>query len=408
MLILKRTNVFRLKPSKEQEKKLFELCKLSVSLWNSINFKRRQAWINKSFTWDVSDLIEQFSKKLGISITWRIIKKNNLAWKSYFALRKKLKREDNPDFMTKVSMPRYWKAKENWKKILRTELDRRDYSIVFGSKPDQSFILINWPPNSANPTKIPIRGKIHWNGFYGKLEIVYDYLSKRWYAYQFVAINTTQSKNNRNMNKIRRAYVDLGIINIITFWVEGDSKVIALSGKPLLSDWWHWSGKISKYQSKLAKHGLRTSKTLLLLYRKRQRCFRQAINTIIHKFIQYCYKNDVHEIIVGDIHNIRNETISKSKKINALISNFWNYDYIINRLKTTAENYDITVKFISERGTSSQCIRCGSHNIFRKGRLTKCLDCGLEAHRDVTGVLNIAKRHNATINKIIAHPIVIS
>jgi len=47
----------------------------------------------------------------------------------------------------------------------------------------------------------------------------------------------------------RRAFVDLGVVNIIVAWIEGDVQPIAFSGRPLLADWYYWTNKISYYQS---------------------------------------------------------------------------------------------------------------------------------------------------------------
>ena len=74
-----------------------------------------------------------------------------------------------------------------------------------------------------------------------------------------------------------------------------------------------------------------------------------------------------------------------------MIHNFWSFRYIIDRLITTAENFGIKVKLVKENYTSSICPRCGSTNVYKYKRLFKCLNCSLEAHRDVVGVLNIAR-----------------
>jgi len=43
-MIMKRTNIFKLRPTKEQERKLFELADNCSRLWNEINYKRRQSF----------------------------------------------------------------------------------------------------------------------------------------------------------------------------------------------------------------------------------------------------------------------------------------------------------------------------------------------------------------------------
>ena len=192
--------------------------------------------------------------------------------------------------------------------------------------------------------------------------------------------------------EILRAFVDLSVINIITAWIEGDRQPIAFSGKTLLVDWWYWTRKIARYQSQLKRvNGRNTSKRLRKLYRKRKLRFRHAINTIVFRFVKLCYEKGVGEIVVGDVGGIRQNNNKNNSKANAMIHNFWSFRYIVDRLKTTAENFGIKVKLVKENNTSSICPRCGSTNTYKHKRLFKCLNCGLEAHRDVVGVLNIAR-----------------
>jgi len=58
--------------------------------------------------------------------------------------------------------------------------------------------------------KIRITGEIKWRGKQGRLEIFYDDLTGRWYAYQSVEVD--QPRRTISL----RAFVDLGVINILT------------------------------------------------------------------------------------------------------------------------------------------------------------------------------------------------
>ena len=89
-----------------------------------------------------------------------------------------------------------------------------------------------------------------------------------------------------------------------------------------------------------------------------------------------------------------------------MVNNFWNHKYLTDRLRWTAENYGIKLELISERGTSSRCPWCGSKEIVRRGRLFKCKNCGMEAHRDVVGALNISLVHQGGggVNRVMARP----
>ena len=73
-----------------------------------------------------------------------------------------------------------------------------------------------------------------------------------------------------------------------------------------------------------------------------------------------------------------------------MIHNFWSFRWIIQRLREKAEEYGIEIDEVNEYKTSSICPRCGSDKTIKRGRLFKCLNCGLEAHRDAVGVLNMA------------------
>ena len=377
---MKRVNKFRLRPTKEQEKVLFGMCEMSAVLWNKLNYVRRQLFFEERFDWKegVDEIYDEFKKIIGSATAQQIIRKNNEAWRSFFALLKLQKQGKLPPHIKKVSPPRYWKDRLLNKRKLMTVIRNDCYRIeeVGGKK----WLVL------PKGVRVRITGEIKWKGKQGRLEIFYDDLTGRWYAYQSVEVNQLR----RTISPVK-AFVDLGVINIITAWIEGEKQPIAFSGKPLLADWWFWTKKIAYYQSIAKKvNGVDTTKRIIKYYRKRQLRFRHAINTIIYRFVKLCYEKGVTEIIVGDIGGIRQNN-NKGNKVNAMIHNFWSFRYIIGRLITTAENFGIKIRLVKENYTSSVCPRCGSKNAIKYKRLFKCLDCGLEAHRDVVGVLNIAR-----------------
>jgi len=75
-----------------------------------------------------------------------------------------------------------------------------------------------------------------------------------------------------------------------------------------------------------------------------------------------------------------------------MVHNYWSHKYVADTLTWTAGEYGINVETISEAYTSQICPRCGSRNTVRILPDLKCLDCGLEAHRDAVGVVNMAAR----------------
>ena len=395
---MKRTNKFRLRPTKEHENVLFILCEMSAVLWNKLNYIRRQSFFEGRFNWEecVDELYNEFKPIIGAATAQQIIRKNNEAWKSFFTLLK-LKSEGRlPSHVHKVSPPRYWKDKKTGRRKLMTIIRNDVYRIEEVGKKKRLIL--------PKGLKIKVTGSIRWEGKQGRLEIYYDDLTGRWYAHQNVEVDQPRHTISHTSAK---AFVDLGVMNIITAWIEGERQCAAFSGKPLLADWLYWSHKISEHQSELEQVNSRsTSKRIRKLYLKRQRRFRHAINTIIHRFIKLCINKNVSEIIVGDVSGIR-EGNNKGNKINAMIHNFWSFRYIIERLKTTAENFGIGVRAVKEDGTSSRCPWCHSKNVRKQKRLLKCLDCGIEAHRDVVGALNIALLYGEGFNRVLAHPLLL-
>ncbi len=253
---------------------------------------------------------------------------------------------------------------------------------------------------SENYLKLPFGLKVRWKGKnrwegkkQGRLEIRYDDLSRRWYAYMPVEVE--KPLHQPTEHKKKRVYVDLGIINIITSWIEGEKRPEIYSGRSALSDWWYWNGKIGEHQSSMEKNGKRkTSRRLRRLFKKRQKRFRHVINTIVARFVKNCWEKGVSEIVIGDVTHIRENSRKKKKrrKANAMINNFWSFKYIYERLRITAENYGIKMRKKDEKYTSKTCSLCGKvHRNGRKHRgLYVCKTHKVTLNADVNGVANIA------------------
>jgi putative transposase len=202
-------------------------------------------------------------------------------------------------------------------------------------------------------------------------------------------------------------YIDLGVVNLATLWFEGLKQPIAFSGRRILSDWWYWTGRIAGEQSRLARvNRVKTSRRLRKLYRIRQGRFRHAVNAMIKTIVEDAYQLNISKIVLGRLKNIRAKS-RKNSKANAMINNFWSFNYIIRRFKEKAEEYGIEVEEKSEYKTSSKCPLCHSEDIVTRGRLFKCLCCGLEANRDAVGVLNIGHLHGGGVNGVVAHPLLL-
>jgi len=384
---MRRTNTFILAPTVEQERILISRATNCAKLWNEVAYRRRQAYMNyQPIDWECKGIYQKYSPLIDSATAQQIIRKSNESWRSFFVLRKMEREGKLPPNMEKVCMPGYWKRDGKYR--LMMVLRKDCYSLKDGAM------------KLPKKLKIPIRGKPRWIGKQGKAEIIYDEVDGKWRVLQAVKVKPLFKPRGS-----KTCYVDPGIINLFTIWLEGWRQPIAYSGRSLLADWWYWNRRIAECQSRLgAVNGKKSSKQLSRFYRTRQRRFRQAINAMIRVMVRDLYELGVSKIIIGDLRYIRESDRENSHKVNTLIHNFWSFNYIIQRLECTAQEYGIQVKEVSEYKTSSRCVRCGSENVERKGRLFKCLECGLEAHRDAIGVLNMANLYGGTAIRVVTHP----
>ncbi len=383
---MQRTNAFILAPSVEQEDVLRERATNCAKLWNEVTYQRRQAYLTyQTIDWKCGALYNKYSPLIDSATAQQILRKNNESWKGFFALKKMERGGKLPSHIKKVHMPGYWK--QNGKYKLMMVYRNNSYSVK------------NEIMRLPKKLKVSIKGNPKWNGKQGRAEIIYDILDCKWRVFQAVKVQPLFKPKGS-----KTCYIDLGVINLATMWIEGWKQPIAYSGRNLLADWWYWNRRIAECQSRLKEVNNRhKSKRLSRFIRIRQRRFRQAINTMVRSIVRDLYELDVSKIVVGDLTGIR-ENNHKGAKNNSMIHNFWSFNYIIQRFKDVAEEYGINVKEVSERKTSSICVRCSSKNFERKGRLFKCISCGLEANRDAIGVLNMANLYGGTAIRVLTHP----
>lgn len=386
---MKRTNVLALDPARGHGRRLFEVALGCAKLWNELTHKRRQDHRNyQTIEWYPKGLYRKYAPLVGSATAQQIINKNNEAWRSFLALKRLEKRGKLPSHIESVKPPGFWKDRDG-KYRLSIVLRNDCYGLEDG--------VMKLPRGFA----VPFKGKPKWFGRQGRAEILYDDLSRKWRVFQ-----TVEARSSHKPRGFKTCHIDLGVVNLATIWVEGWRQPMAFSGRRLLSDWWHWTGKIAECQSRLKRiNDRRTSKRLRRLYRMRRRRFRHAVNAMIRNVVEDLYELGVSRIVIGNLKHIRDGNGKHGAKANSMIHNFWGFRYTAQRLRDVAEEYGIEVEEVSEYKTSTRCVRCGSENTIRSGRLFRCLSCGLEAHRDVVGVLNMANlHHGGTAIGVVAHP----
>jgi putative transposase len=388
---MKRTNTFSVRFN-GQGKKVARMADGCARLWNTLNYRRRQAFSQGDMSWDSTVEYEAFKGVVGSATAQQVIRKNDQAWKAFYQLLR-MKREGRlPPHIRRVRPPGYWKDRDG-NRVLRI-IVRNDCYTLKGKRLKLPFGI-----------KAKVYGESCWEGKQGALEIRYDKQKGKWYAHQAVETRPILLPTGG-----KRAYVDIGVKYPICGLIEGDTSAIAYSGASPLSDWWYHNRRIAGEKGRLETVNKRkTSKELRRLYRRRRLRFRQAVNEVVRDFVERCYFAGVSEIVAGDLTGIRENGGRWNSKSNEMVHNFWSHRYLTDRLRWTAENFGIKVRLDDEHGSSSRCPWCGSEEYVRRGRLFKCKYCGIEAHRDVVGALNIGLVHSrgGGVNRVMAHPVVV-
>jgi len=333
---MRRTNVVKLVVDKETHEKMKELGIIMAKCWNEVNWLRMQQFKKGEridFAETEKEVYAKYKHVLKVNVQ-QVARKNAENWKSFFSLIKEKKEGKLPKWF-KPRPPSYWKDEGGKYKLIiiirndRHEVDENKRTIYLK---DFKLALV-------------FKGKLKWCGKQGRLEIVYNEAS--WYANIPVEVeNVAKAKGNL------RAGVDLGIVNLATVYVE-DGSWYVFKGGGVLSRYEHYSKRISAVQKVLARHRQRRSRRLKLLYDKRRRFLKHALNSMVRKIMEELKDKGVGEIIVG-----YPKEISRNHG-NKLTVNFWNYGYVIRRFKEIGEELGIRVIDVDEQNTSKTCSLCG-------------------------------------------------
>ena len=106
--------------------------------------------------------------------------------------------------------------------------------------------------------------------------------------------------------------IDLGLHNLMTCYDNAGKTFII--GREYLSLSYFYNKEIARVQSQWGriqaareKEDLKTSKHLQKLYRKKNDCIKDYIHKMTRYITNYCVKNDIHTVVIGDIKGIRKE-----------------------------------------------------------------------------------------------------
>jgi len=187
-----------------------------------------------------------------------------------------------------------------------------------------------------------------------------------------------------------QATVDLGEIHLAAVTTNtGHALIVTGRGiRSLKRQRIRQVGQLAKKQSRCKKYSRRWKKlqrTKNMVCKRSNRRVRDARHQATRHVIDFCVDNEVGTVFIGNPHGVRKP--DKGRHHNQRMA-LWEYGKDIEYLAHKAKQAHISCSTGSERGTSSQCPRCG-HRQKPRSRNWVCRTCGFTGHRDLVGSVNM-------------------
>jgi len=129
-------------------------------------------------------------------------------------------------------------------------------------------IIIKWL-GAIDRIEVEYSGLVHLKEKQGTLEIHYDSDTKTWYAH--ITYTVTEKAVRGVWREVPltpkgnlKAGIDLGVNNLMAVYVENGTSAL-VNGRPLKSTVHYVKERVSSYQSKINKLGIKTTHKLRLL-----------------------------------------------------------------------------------------------------------------------------------------------
>jgi len=371
-VVVRRTNTFAVRPlSAGDEQLLRDLLDASASLWNELNYERRQQFFDGDSVWDTADYRKQYVGVLGSATAQQVIRKNSEAWRSFFAAR-----EDGED----TAPPGYWGNEDDGREF-RTYIRNDQYTLEIGERsrleiPVGQNLKDEYDLGYHDRLRLEVAGDPKWEGEQGRLELYYDEVDDTFRAIQPVTV--PDSRRDSPLAE-ESAALDVGANNLVACTTTTGQQYL-YEGRDLFARFRETAEEIARLQSKL-REGRYSSRRIRRLYRKRTRRRDHAQDALVRDLIERLYEEAVATVYVGDLTDVLSE--HWSAEVNEKTHQFWAYRSFIDRLATTAEEYGITVEVTSEAYTTAECPVCGERDdTERDGDVFRC-PCGYEGHADL-------------------------
>jgi putative transposase len=376
---MRRVNTFRVVPRTDADEEcLRRLLDASASLWNEVNYGRRQHLTDPEIDdpiWDADTHYDRYKGVLGSATAQQVKRKNDQAWRSFF----KLKESGEAN-----GLPGYW-GNENDGRDLRTYIRNNQYTLRWATRANEQSIL-DIPVGSdlkdeydigyRERLRLDVHGDPKWSGDPGQLELYYDDVSDTFRAIQPVTVSRRDSPLADET-----AALDVGANNLVACTTSTGEQYL-YEGRDLFDRFRETTMQIAEYQSLVKRdEGRWSSNRIRGLYRKRTNRRNHAMDALARDLIEQLHREGVSTVLVGDLTGVLDA--HWSVRANAKTHNFWAFRRFIDRLACTAEEFGMSVEAKPETDTTRECPECGEKEATeRHGDYFRC-PCGYEGHADL-------------------------
>ncbi len=385
---MKRTSVLLLLPTRPQTVILATVADRAAALWNSANYRCRQAFVTGGHVPGYEALCREFVshsayRALPSDVAQETLKKVAAAWRSFFALRRafgqrKLERKPHP--------PRYWKDRKTGQRLSRGIFIKSPRSFSVSRKALALALPSDLRRGPGDRLVIQTRGLLRYNGELRTCELQPDSMTRRWYAY--ITVETLEPV--RASRPERWAGIDLNARILAAVAVQGCAAVQLYRGREIWREFSYWTRRIAREQARLAQQGLRTSRAVRRLYRRRRLRLLHALQALARQVVVGLRRDGVTNMALEDLTGIREHMDFGPG--NLLVHNFWAFARWRRTLEAALGRVGIRVVTVQARGTSSHCAVCGQPVARPVRHKVVCHHCGTVSHADANAARNILNK----------------
>lgn len=389
---MRRVNTFRVSPLRERDELiLYEVLDGSAALWNELTYHRRQHFFDDRDVWSVDsdEYRVKYKGVLGSATAQQLIRRNDEAWRSFFKL---LEDGENP------SPPGYWKDEDSGEHTLQTLVRNDMYTIEWGERsrleiPVGHDLKEKYGLGYHERLRLEARGDPRWEGDQGRLELVYDKSAESFRARQpvkDVVLRRDETLATTEGDDSVVAALDIGANNLVAVTTTSGSQRL-YHARPQFKRFRRTTKQIAALQEDL-EYGTWSSRRIRELYRRRTERVFHLQDALVRDLAEWLHSLGVREVIAGDLGDVLQK--HWSAVVNEKTHQFWSHGRFRRRLREVLEGeYDISVREVSESGSSSTCPHCGSENVHREEDLLTCYDCSFEGHSDLAASENLLVEH---------------